>query len=301
MKRFICFLILWIHPTYCIQEISSKEWPSQIVRWSLKDNKELIFVACWHTNDINSPQHKRIKDIFQNEKPDIYIMEGFCSAREGVSPVRLKKKSAEICEKKGKCQENLYAAYLATKYQVNFIGAELSEKEQIPLLKKYGYSREDVIFYLLVQQLPYFYRDGDFETHTQKFDSSSWENMCNAFLKNKIATWIEEKVYLDYNDFLIWWKQRFGAPLNMEKEFSGWKKGCSFHESSNKEDALYTYTQRMAYWFHNHRDNHLINVIKDSVSKNHKTLIVYGISHLSNLWERLVKAFGRPSSVQIIQ
>lgn len=299
MRRFFGLWVLLIHSIYGAPEILPENWPSQVVRWDLKEGRKLIFVACWHTDDIHSFAHKSIKDIFLKEKPDIYIMEGFCSAREGLSPERLKKKSKEICKQKGKCQENLYGAYLATTQTINFIGAELRERDQISLLKKKGYSREDVIFYLLVQQLPYFYRDGDFETHSQKFDSSSWENICNTFLKNNISGWIEEKVDLNYRDFLTWWKSRFGTFLDMNREFSEWKKGCFFHEANIKENALYT--QKIAFWFHKNRDDYLIKVIKDSVSQNPKTLIVYGISHLANLWERLMETFGEPSSIKIIQ
>lgn len=299
MKKLFCLIILCIQASYGIHQSSADIWPPQVVKWKFTTGKDLIFVAVHHTNDMNSPTHQCIREIFENEKPDLYLMEGFSSDQEGESPIRLKEKSTWVCEEKTNCPENLYGAYLATKNGVAFIGADISEKEQIPLMKAHGYSREDVIFYMLVQQLPQLYRDGDFETHTQKLTAITCESMCDTFLQKNIAEWINESVDLTYQDFLNWWQLRFQGPLDMEETFFMWEKGVVYSAPNNKDNALYT--QKIAFLFTNNRDNHLINIIKETVCKNKKTLIIYGSSHLKNLWKRLIDIFGTPFSVQYIQ
>ncbi len=280
-----------------IEKNKPNAWPSQVVRWA-KDGKTLIFVACHHTNNLSSPIHRTIKNIFDEEKPDIYLMEGFSSESEGISPDRIKEKAKQIIESTKKCADNLYAAYLATENGVPFIGADLADAKQITPLKERGYSLEDVIFYLLVQQLPYFYRDGDFETHTQKFTPENWEPMCNAFLHKNVAGWIGEDVSLTYKDFLAWWERNFKTTLDMEKEFSDWKRGNSYTSPNNDREALYS--QRIAYWWHKNRDDHIFSVLKDQFSKNTTTLIVFGATHLQNMWDRLTNEFGEPQSIVMI-
>ncbi|MDF3034003.1 MAG: hypothetical protein K0R76_957 [Alphaproteobacteria bacterium] len=300
MKKIIYLTILFLQTAYGMgmSNSSPEVWPPQIVRWKLQNNKELIFIGVHHTNDLNSSTHQHIRSIFEEEKPDIYVMEGFCSSREGESPRRLKEKSITTCEGKGKCGENLYAAYLATRYGIKFIGADLSEKDQIPLLKQHGYLWEDVIFYLLVQQLPYFYRDGDL-TYPEEFTPATWENMCNRFLQATISGWIEEEVNLTYQDFLRWWNDHFTFPLDMEKEFSVWEKGELYHEPNCDEDALFT--RKIAFWFHKNRDDYSFNIIQEAVTNYTKVLVIYGSNHLRNQWGKLLQTFGTPSSKQIIE
>jgi len=294
-RKLIIFIVCFIQVCFADAKVwpGPEVWPPQTVSWNLNDGKVLTIIATHHTNNLDSPVNKCVKEAFTSDKPDIYVMEGFCGEREGVSPQRLQEKS-KICEEENQCGENLYAAHLATINNIKFIGMELSEKAQIPLLKTHGYSRDDVIFYLLVQQLPFFYRDGDFKTHTQKFTPQTWESMCNNFLQETIAGWIEDDVTLTYQDFLQWWKKRFGAPLDMEKEFSVWERGVLYHEPSLDKDALYT--QKIAYWFHKNRDDHIFKVIETAVKENTKTLVVFGSNHLRALWDKLNVAYGKPTS-----
>jgi hypothetical protein len=289
------FLFLFSHSQLLSVDIAKSIWPSQVVRWKIEGDKELIFIGALHTNNLKSPVHGAIKAIFATEKPDVFIMEGFSSDQEGISPDRLKKKSTTVCEHKGQCGENLYAAYLAMKADIPFIGAELSEDKQLEPLKKKGFSFEDVVFYMLAQQLPYFFRDGDFETQTKPFTPLVWEEMCNRFMQTHIAEWIQRDVKLTYQDFLKWWKIHFHSPLVMQKEFGDWKRGTNYAQPSKRKDA--PYTQQIAYSFHRNRDDHIFGVIKTAVTQNKKTLVVFGSNHLQDLWERLIDAYGKPDSV----
>src|SRR5260221_4953104 len=178
-----CLFFLSTQEPLLSSEVSEEVWPPQTVRWTLKDGKELIFVATHHTDNIISPIHGLIKAIVEKEKPDIYVMEGFSSDEDGISPERLSIKAKKLCEDQGKCGENLYTALLATQKSIPFIGADLTEDKQLePLLQK-GFSFDDIVFFMLVQHLPYFFRDGYFETHTIKFIQQNREAMCNDFLQ----------------------------------------------------------------------------------------------------------------------
>jgi hypothetical protein len=289
------FIFLFTPSQLLSTDIENSFWPPQVVRWRMDGDKELIFIATHHSNDLKSPIHATIRDIFEKENPDIYIMEGFSSDREGISPDRLKKKSTDIFEKTGECGENLYAAYLATKANIPFIGAELPEDQNLELLKKKGFSFEDIVFYLLVQHLPYFFRDGDFETHTQQFTPLTWESMCNQLMQKTIAGWLNQDVKLTYQDFLQWWENHFHSPLDMQKEFGDWLRGTHYSQPNKSKEA--PYTQQIAYWWHKNRDDHIIGIIKAAVTQNKKTLVVFGSNHLRDLWERLIETYGEPASV----
>lgn len=280
-------------------------WPAQIVRWKITskvdnkaDNAELIFIASNYSNDANSKTHQQIKNIFSTEKPDLYIMEGFSNEQEGLSPKRLQEKSKKLCAT-GKCNQNLYAAYIATKNNVDFLGAELSESEQVKLLSKEGFAFDDIIFYMLMQQLPYFFRDGDFDRHKQKFTKATYESMCNDFLQRTIAGWINKKVNVTYHDFLVWWGKNFAKPLDLQKEFSNFENGFALVEPSNKNDAYIT--QKIAYYFNKNRQNHLLDLIKSEIKTHNKVVVVFGATHLRDIWQKLVDAFGEPSSKVIIE
>lgn len=302
MYKLLIIFFLVMQSSLCVTQklpIQSDIWPPQTVIWNLKNGHKLIYVASHHTQDINSAVHQVIKKIFENEKPDVYIMEGFSAEEEGDSPDRLKQKSTKLCEVQKKCGEGMYAAYLATKHNINFIGADLFEKHQIPLLKAQGYSRKDVIFFMLIQSLPNLYGDGDWETRTQKFTPDNWESMCNHHLQKHIAKWIDDKVTLTYQDFLAWWQDNFKEPLDMKREFSSWDKGINYCHSNHNDDALYS--QKIANWFHKNRDDHMFKIIQETVANNKTTLAVFGSGHLRDEWDRLVEAFGEPSSRENIE
>lgn len=270
-------------------------WPPQVVIWNIANNKKLIYVAVHYTDDIKSATHQVIKGIFQNEKPDIYIMEGWYLNH---TPERLKEISINLCEKQEKCYQSNYACYLATRNNVKFMGAWVSDKDQISLLKEQGYSREDVIFFLLARQLPYFFREGD--THNnQAFTAATWESVCNNYLQKRIAERLGDKVTLTYQDFLKWWNDRFKEPLDMERDFSLWERGVTYCHSNKSENALFT--QKIANCFHKNTNNYMLKLIREAVATNQITLVVFGSGHLRDQWEKLIEAFGEPSSKENIE
>lgn len=271
---------------------SNQWWPPQVVRWKNND-KELIYIAVDHPDDMASPTHKKIKNLFETEKPDVFVMEGFCSQREGISPQRLKEKSTLIAESgSGKCNDNLYGAYLATKNNIPFIGPELPDAEQVILLQEKGYTFEDIVFYMLVMEIPYLFRDGDFETHTQKFTPETWKAMCEQYMHKNIASYVEQPVPFTYEDFLQWWEKHFHKPLDMEKEFKNFEHGCLYMEPCNAPDACIT--QKMAYFFHKNRDDYIFKKIKEITQQYNKVLVLYGSNHLRDQWKQLTATYGDP-------
>ncbi len=293
IRTLFTFLILVSTSCFGIPplDVSKEDWPPQIVKWTIPGDKEITIIAVHHTDNLDSEIHKTIRNVFEKEKPDVYLMEGFSAAQEGESPQRLKDKSKLICDS-GKCNENLYAAYLATINKVPFIGIELSESEQILPLENQGFTFEDLCFYMLVMEIPYFFRDGDFETHTIKFTPETWDSMCTQYLQKNIAEWLGRPVSYTYADFLKWWEKNMEEKLDMAKAFQDFKKGSFYIESSLDKRAVKT--QKIAYYFHKNRDDHMLKVIKEAPERNKKILVIYGSNHLRDQWEQLIKMFGDP-------
>lgn len=104
-KRLFLFILLCfsnINPFYTNDKAEDK-----IVKWRTQSGKNIIYIAVNHSADLKSKVHQSIRDVFKNDRPNVFLMEGFSSSIEGISPERLKQKATEIY-KSGKYPENLY-------------------------------------------------------------------------------------------------------------------------------------------------------------------------------------------------
>ena len=75
------------------------------------------------------------------------------------------------------------------------------------------------------QRYPYFeyFNEKYLIQFLQCWDDNSVKIM--QYCATHLITGIEQKVSLNYDDFLIGWDSNLNKPLNMDKEFGDWKKG----------------------------------------------------------------------------
>jgi hypothetical protein len=306
--KFLIYLILCLFvgielPWYAVEEMredGGKIVPPQVVIWNLQDGRKLIYIAVHHTNKKDSSIHQKIFEVFQNENLDVFLMEGISSSEEGISSERVLKKAKIFCEEKDDCDENLYAAYLASQRNIPIVGCHLNEHNFLPGLEKAGFSLEDFVYFILVQQIPFFYRDGDFATHERKFTPDTWQIMSEEFIHNEIAGWLKTPLEdFTFEGFRTWWGKKFKKPLDMEKEFSDWKKATSFTYPDNNENALIT--QKISFWVQQQRDIYILEQIKEALKKYKVVLTVHGSYHLGNQYSRLLSLYGKPIKIELLE
>ncbi|NNM43861.1 MAG: hypothetical protein HKM07_05915 [Chlamydiae bacterium] len=264
--------------------------PSSVFYFTPSLNQKLIYMAVRHTNDMKSSVATTIKNLLEKENVDFCILEGF-EESEGISPQRVVSK-AENQVAKGICGENLYAAHLCHSLRIHFIGGEKGEKFYLQQLEKYGIVEEDLVFYLLAQQIPWWHRDGTFEKENLKVQFET-------FMKEDISTWLEvEPVKYTYEDFIGWHEKHMGCSYDPEKNFL-W---------DSKQEELLPYLgpgatryQKIAAYIMYIRDEHVVDVIQRAISNHSTVLVIYGAYHYKWQKKTLLDLFGAPVKTFLIK
>lgn len=250
-----------------------------------KENKKIIYIAVEHISNPLHPTAQKIKDLIENEKPDFCILEGF-DPSEGISPKRIINKANEKLSQ-NLIGENLYAAYLCDKCNIPFIGADARESSYINTLAKEGFSLEDIVFFLVAQQINFWNKDNI-------VNETNIKNLVGNLIKDDISWWLEQKLDYTYEDFLKWHEKNTNKQFDLTKDFL-WKNTEDFIPSLENKASIYQKIQVHIMYI---RDLHILNVIQDALKKYNKILIVYGGSHY--VWQKkALEYLFKPSVSQI--
>lgn len=261
-------------------------YPPSVITFKPTTNKQLIYIATHHTNDIDSSVAKTIKNVIESEQPDFCILEGFTTT-EGINPERI----IEIAKKKyseGRCGENCYAVNFCQKHHINFIGGDVDEKTYLDFFKQFGISQMDIVFFLLAQQIPLWHRDREFLNTNLK---EQFEN----FMQEAISNWLGiPSVKYTYEDFLAWHKDKTGKSYNPDNDFL-WDIDSRELRPYLGENAT-IYQKICAYTIYI-RDKNIIQLIEKMMAKHSKVLIVYGSTHYKNQAQILERLYGKPNII----
>lgn len=237
------------------------------------ENKTLTYIAAHSTSDKESPIHQAIKQAFQQENPDLYIMQGFSSDVEGISPERLKNKSSKICAFSKGCAHNLFGAYLATEKDIPFVGGEPSQDIYIPFLEEKGFTFNDVVFFMVCQQIPFFHRDVDFDKNKIPFTAENFDRFVTDFIQKEISIWLKQDIQLTAKDFTKWWKEKFQKAYQFERDLRH-PEGFIITEPLNAENALIT--QKISWHVLQLKKDYMVQKIKQFLPYYDRILVVYG-------------------------
>ena len=265
--------------------------PSSLqVTFQPSENKKLIYLAIFHTNDIKGNVAQRIEEVIKHEKPDLCILEGF-EACEGLNPERIvigaqERMAADICP------DNLYAVFMCNKYGVNFMGGEVDDvKETLPLLYKRGYTLQDIVFYMLVQQIPFWHKD-------KMFKKDDVKKQCEEFMNEQVPFWFKMSINYTYEEFLAWYLKHMKKAYNPETDLL-WDNGTSTEPWAYRGPEA-TICQKIAADIMNIRDNHIIKVIRQALQEHKKVVAIFGTAFTGGhyLWQKkaLLSLFGQPLS-----
>lgn len=256
--------------------------PSSVIVFEPTPKKQFIYVAVHHTNDLKGAVACTIKSLIETKQPDVCVLEGF-PVTEGFSPERIIGIADERCST-GKCGENLYSARLCHYHQIPFIGGDIEESEYIEAFKAFGISQKDIVFFLLVQQIPLWHRDGEFFLGNPK---EQFEN----FMRDSVSIWLKiQPVNYTYEDFLSWHLEHMKKTYNPEKDFvSAYELQPSLQKNATIYQKICAYTVYL-------RDKHIVRLIQQLMMENSTVLVVYGATHYANQADILTSLFGPPKS-----
>lgn len=278
---------------------SSKVWAinvqalpeAKVVKWNTGENKVLIYIAIHNTNRMDSSIHQAISKAFTEENPNFYVMQGFSSEDEGISPKRLQEKSQLVCSNSQGCGENLFGAYLATQRNIPFLGIEPPQDIYIEPLERRGYSFEDLVFFKVCQQIPFFHRDGDFENNKIRLTPENFEEFITSFIQTNISGWLKRDIKLTSKDFLKWWEKSFHKPYEFSKDLL-WPDGTIITEAIDTDEALIT--QKISSCISKIKTDYMLDKIILSLSDYPKVIVVTGAYYIQFHYHELTKKFGKP-------
>lgn len=239
-------------------------------------DSQILYIAADHTIDQKSETFSLINKAFREYHPDFVIIEGLEENR-GESPKKIIDYIDHSCLPGSTCSEGLWAAHLATKNQLKFIGGEASDQEIYKALTALNYTKTDFVFFYFVQQLPHYFREGKFKSEND--------------LSKLLALWLQEwnATELTYLDFKNWYEKEMNLKVSYKDLIDSnttapIKNGTSLHQLSSKISVI--------------RDKHIISVILKSLTTHKKILIVYGHSHFPIQKDVLAQYLGQPKFIR---
>ena len=234
----------------------------------------LLYIAANHTSDPKSETYGWIDRAFAQYHPDGVIIEGMAGTE---SPKTLMAYIQNLSP--SACPENLYAARCAIKNQVPFMGAEPTEDAVLNALLATKYTKKDLDFLYVVQQMGYYYRCC--------IPFKSLDDLPTVF-----ALWVQDlkKPGLRLNDFKQWYEQGLNMTL-------------SYHTLMDPNHCAPlrhgTPLQQLASTVSVIRDQHILYVILKAIKTYKKVLVVYGHSHFVTQKDVLCAHFGKPRYVTL--
>lgn len=255
--------------------------------------KKLQYFSALLSNNFESAERATIAYLLQNEKPDICILHGF-QTDEGISPQRIIS-IAQSLHKEKIGGENTYAAYMCYKYDIPFIGGDINQKKLLQELIDCGYAQEDIVFYMLLQQIPFWDRDN-------LLDKQEQERQFERFMNNEIREWLGVTEFYTYKTFCNWFQHYYAKPFNV-KEFLWDNVDANTWSCSRSASA--SIHQKICADYMNIKDNYFIDVIRKTLAMHHNVLVISPASHTGSryIWQKeaLASFLGKPASEKIIR
>ncbi|MBS0377827.1 MAG: hypothetical protein JSS29_05015 [Proteobacteria bacterium] len=241
--------------------------------------QRLVFVAARHAFTPRSRTMRAVAIGFSRAAPGIVILEGFPTAM-GENPAPLVKKALEYGTRNADEYargENMYAASLALRSHVPFVGGEPTRGEQLKVFTGLGFANADVCFAYMV---------GSF---VQALRAGTLEAPGDARFREAYAVWAQgfRDQYalepLSPGEFAQVYRATFGVAYAGDK-----------HLSTRADPGTSSMVGRIKQAEMHIRDEHLLGLIRKYLDGGKSVLVVYGGSHWSTLSAALELELGKP-------
>lgn len=246
-------------------------------------DQTLVFVAAHHDFREQSATKRAVAAGFEVVAPALVIVEGFPTAM-GEDPTPL----VEEARRRGTPQateyskgEGMYAASLALKRAVPFVGGEPTRKEVLQALKEAGFSERDVAFAYLAGALAQALRAKTLQDAADPAFPATFEVWARGFHDQY------QLAPLSVDEFAAIYQETFGVDLRHDA-----------HVSDRVEPRAPSWVGRLKQVEMHTRDVHLLSLIETSLRERKTVLIVYGGSHWSTLSSSLEQRLG-PARIRV--
>lgn len=244
------------------------------------DRNRLGMVAANHSVASDDPQFRAVREGFRIVRPDIVIVEGIQTNR-GENPPRLIER-ARIQASSGdpySAGETMFSINLALSAGTRFIGGEASDAEIFDDLIASGIDRRDAFYAFMFGPFDQDFRQGLTTGPTDpRFDERF------GFWAGTIARQMPNAPEATVSAFRIWYRERFGIDVNDDPD---WLKSNDPARNGPMRDVMIAHTFA--------RDRHLFGLITDKMTSGARTLVVFGASHIADLWKATGATYGRPT------
>jgi hypothetical protein len=244
-----------------------------------KGAQRLVFVGTRHAFHPTDPTMRAVDEGFAEISPKVVILEGFPSAM-GENPAPL----VELAHHYGEPDasdfgrgELMYAASIALKQGIPFVGGEPTEDEQIQVLKEKGFTDADIAFSSVVGWFSQALRSGDIR-------DTSPESLAKAY--PRLAQGVRDQIHLEppsLDEFRQQYRQLYGTDIVGDDKFP-----LRIDIGDTTRHGQQTKVSMMT------RDRQLLGLIEQQLSQRHSVLVVYGGSHWATLSAALEKRLGKP-------
>jgi hypothetical protein len=245
-----------------------------------KGRERLVFVGVRHAFNPHDPTMRAVAAGFTMILPNVVIVEGFPTAM-GENPPPL----VEEARRNGTPNadefarmEPMFAASIALKRGIPFVGGEPTEDEDIRLLKEKGFTEAEIAFSSLAGWYSQALRSGE-------IPDTSFESLTKTY--PRLAQKVRDQTHLEpppLNEFRQQYRQLYGVDIVGDRQFV-LRTDIRDTTRHGQQGTVSMMT----------RDRHLLGLIEQQLADRQSVLVVYGGSHWATLSEALEERLGKPT------
>lgn len=245
-----------------------------------RGDARLGFVAAAHGEGRTNGTFALIRRAFERVRPAELIVEGFPTSL-GSNPTRITAKIAVHDDPGADAYargEDVYAASLAVKSNIPFVGGELTDRELYDRLIRKGYRGRDIAFSAMFGPLLQDMRAGAFTQPTGPAFEGAYRKWAGIIFPS-----YPDAPSREPNEFAEWFRSIYGrTPLD--------DPAWADHGGPGEPEV----PGRIANATNLLRDRNLLEVAIAALNRSRTVVVVYGGSHLSRLWDALRLSLGNP-------
>lgn len=249
-----------------------------------KGNERLVFVGAHHAFRPDSPTMRAVDQGFADIRPLVLILEGFPTAMgENPAPLVAEARHYGATDADEYARgEGMYAASIALKRGIPFVGGEPTREEQLQVLRARGFTDADLAFSGLLGGFSQALRSGDMPNTSVESLTTTYPRLVRELQLpldhgglNLDAPSLEE--------FRERYRAMYGADIVGDEQFPLRIDVVHDNTRNGQQAKLGMMT----------RDRHLLGLIEQQLAERHSVLVVFGGSHWATLSAALEEQLGK--------
>jgi hypothetical protein len=248
--------------------------------------ERLVFVGVRHAFNPNDPTMRAVTAGFANIQPRVLVVEGFPTAMgENPPPLVAEARRYGTPDADEYARgEAMYAASIALKRKIPFLGGEPTREDENQVLKAKGFTDADIAFSSLLGGLSQALRSGDIPDTSRESLVKIYPRLAQELkLPPDHGGWNLNAPSLD--EFVQRYRDMYGVDIIGDDKFP-LRIDVVNDNTRNGQQAKVGMMSR---------DRHLLGLIEQQLAERHTVLVVYGGSHWATLSAALQERLGTPN------